>query len=424
MIITQKPILFHLQLTGVCQLKCVGCTNAFASGRDRQSIVKMNSTMPLSNWVRILETIKPFVGRIVFTGGEPTLYSEFEDLLVVVIDWEIPFSILTNGIWPRPQKLINILSNAPEFRNLHISLHGSDPDSHEAFTGIKNSFNKVVSNIRLATNAGIRVSTGTVVTPWNFDKAREIVELGEELKVGLAMFNRYVGEDWANAGANQTQLINCIRSVNALKKEGKSVKFSACIPQCFEGSTSQGCLASLASCAIDPWGNILPCIHTALKCGNLFDKSIYEIWHSSEMQSWRDLVPDACTSCGAFSQCGGGCRADVYAHNNNQDSLMLAPIQSELPISPSNIGKAVLSLPSNARIIPRFQVEKSNVGYVLYKGATVIPVHNETISILATIIEQDYKLADVEREFGSMALSVIGVLFEKDLIHLHSEQSH
>ncbi|NIN93755.1 MAG: SPASM domain-containing protein, partial [Anaerolineae bacterium] len=139
-------------------------------------------------------------------------------------------------------------------------------------------------------------------------------------------FNRYLGPKDPAIEPTDEQLRQAVLQIEALRQEGARVKFGNCIPQCFVESSSTGCLSGVAYCTIDPWGNMRPCNHSPLKCGNLLEQSVEEAWQSAEMQRWRGMIPAECHLCAEFPQCHGGCRAMAIELDLEKDPLAGVPL--------------------------------------------------------------------------------------------------
>ena len=83
----------------------------------------------------------------------------------------------------------------------------------------------------------------------------------------------------------------------------------------------------LGAATIDPWGNMRPCAHVPLTCGNLLEQSLEEIWHSAAMEAWRGKIPEECIGCEEFEVCRGGCRATAMLRGLRRNPLMRASIR-------------------------------------------------------------------------------------------------
>lgn len=324
-----KAAVFFLELTPACNNRCPGCSNVFAQDR---------TTAPLSaaEWKGVIDNLAPHVGWLKLTGGEPTLHPQFQEIVAHISRLDIPFTLFTNGRWPEPESLIAFLLGIPQLNGLLVSLHGPDAPAHEAFTGVGGSFAETVANIRRATKAGFLVSTSTVVTRHNANRVDDMIALAAELGASHAVFNRFIGPSLPGIEAGPAQEKRGLRQVGKLVTERSgtlTVRLGTPLPHCFLSADGNGCLAGIAFCTVDPWGNVRPCNHAPLLCGNLLEQSIEEIWQGPPMTHWRTLVPEVCWQCGELSRCHGGCRADALLRGLDRDPLMRAPLPvSTLPL--------------------------------------------------------------------------------------------
>lgn len=328
--------LFFLELTPACNNACVGCGNVFAGNRSFQ---------PLSarEWHVILDKIAPSACFLEITGGEPTLHPEFREIIEHVETLGTPFNLLTNGRWPEPHSIINLLTRASCLNGILVSLHGASVRSHEAFTGVPGSFAETVDNIKRAVDAGLSVTTSTVLTHQNRSEIESIVALGQELGASGAAFERYIGvplPEWEPSTAELCEVVKLIdilgdtnghgeavkssqrSDIERLSFDDKPVRFGVPIPHCFVANSSNGCRAGTAQATIDPEGNVRPCNYAPVQCGNLLVQSLEEIWQSAAMEEWRRMIPDECLECLHFEECRGGCRAAAMMQGLTRDPLM------------------------------------------------------------------------------------------------------
>jgi radical SAM protein with 4Fe4S-binding SPASM domain len=315
--IYERPIIYSLELTSACSNRCPGCGNVFASHTP--------DVAPLSaeRWRVLLDEIAPYARKLKVTGGEPTLHPEFHDIVTTIAERDIPFTLFTNARWQAPRKLLSFLQQVPQCVGFLISLHGPDALSHEAFTGVRGSFEEAVENIRRATDAGFVVATSTVLTRHNVSRVETMTEFALSLGVDHAVFNRYLGAPLPEVEPSRVALHSAIKSLETLLHKGVPVKYGNPVPQCFAFNSSHGCVAGKAYCTIDPWGRMRPCNHSPTIVGNLFERSLESLWHSKTMEQWRSLTPSECRSCPDSAVCGGGCKAMAELRAEGYDSLNL-----------------------------------------------------------------------------------------------------
>ena len=212
-----------------------------------------------------------------------------------------------------------------------ISLHGPTAPVHESFTNIPGSFDETIANIRLAISAGLLVATSTVITRQNYDQIAEIASLAADLGADHAVVSRYLGEPLPDLEPAAEELLTAVRAIEELRSAGARVRYGDCVPQCFVENSSTGCLAGVAYCAVDPWGNLRPCNHSPAVVGSLLEQPIESLWHSAAMARWRDLIPAACHTCAEFPRCHGGCRALAELRPEQRDPLVGAPLAQARP---------------------------------------------------------------------------------------------
>ncbi|MBU0702548.1 MAG: radical SAM protein, partial [Chloroflexi bacterium] len=285
--VLSTPAIYSLELTPVCNNRCRGCSNVFAEMRDARTI---SPPLGAAEWGAILERIAPHAEQLKLTGGEPTLHPEFEIIVRRVSALGLNFSLFTNACWPDPERVVRFLAGVPQCAGLLISLHGPTAPIHESFTGAPGSFQEAIANIRLATSAGLLVATSTVITRQNYDQIAEIAALTADLGADHAVVSRYLGEPLPDLEPTTEELLAAVRTVEELRRSGARVRYGDCVPQCFVENSSTGCLAGVAYCAVDPWGNLRPCNHSPAVVGSLLEQPIESLWHSAAMEHWRDLI--------------------------------------------------------------------------------------------------------------------------------------
>ncbi len=409
MLVLSFPIHYFLELTSQCNNSCVGCGNVLNN--------KKNHSLSADQWLKIFNKISSHAVHLRLSGGEPTLHPEFKYLIDLIDKIGIPFTLFTNARWHDSERIINFLHNITENKGLLVSIHGSTSDIHEAFTCVNGSFAETIQNIKRAVDAGINVATSTIITRSNYRLVTDIIALTAELGVGRAFFARYLPVQNEIIAPTDDQLKEAIHAIEIHRKNGARAEFSVCIPRCFTPSSSEGCLAGVTYCVIDPWGNVRPCTHTPLICGNLLKQSIEEIWHGPEMQSWRDMIPAQCHSCLEFPKCHGGCRAAAMIEGLEKDPLMGKPILEKPQKPPEE-----LILHEEAYPVSHFTVRSESFGYVLIRGNHVTPVAHQAKPILDAL-NGCLSLRQIREHFGQEALDFVGSLYQKGLVEMREKIS-
>ena len=404
MYILSQPAIYSLELTAVCNNCCAGCSNVYAKNRDP-------GFMSALQWEKLLASFAPEAVQIRLTGGEPSLHPEFFQILTAATRYDARVTIFTNGRWRHPLEFVQQLQGWPRLTGLLISLHGASALSHETFSGIKGSFAETVKNIRLAVQYGIRVSLSTILTCQSIKEIDAVVALSQELGVAHATFNRYLGAPLPGIEPTPEEYLHAIRQIEMLIQSKTPVRYGIGIPQCFAANDSEGCLAGVAYAAIDPWGNLRPCAHADTIVGSLHTTSLIDLWHSPQMNTWREQVPAECPRCPAFSVCHGGCRAVPGLRPEQRDPLRGARL-NEFKYTP-----AERLLPENGKPSLLARIRPESFGYVLLGNGRMYPVRAESFALLEALDGQTTFL-ELNQRFGQRELNLLGELWSAGMISI------
>jgi radical SAM protein with 4Fe4S-binding SPASM domain len=402
--ILTSPAIYALELTPTCNNRCPGCSNIYSGQRAPAST-------DADTWIRWLAVIGPAAVQIRLTGGEPTLHSGFLRILRAATSYDAWVTVFTNGRWHDPHALVTALAQMPRLSGLLVSLHGWNAQQHEAFSGVPGSFDEAITSIRLALAAGVRVALSTVITRQNWQDLASVVDLGRELGVQHVAFNRYLGEPSSDIEPDEVQQRAACDEIERLIAAGTAVKYGIGLPQCFMVNASEGCLAGVAYAAIDPWGRLHPCVHSPSIIGSLHEQSLAELWHSPAMTAWRDLMPDECESCGAYSACHGGCRAVQELRPDRRDPLRRSALTSFVRHDRPR------ALPAGGRPVLRGALRPEPFGYVVLGQGQLLPVRLEAKPLLAAC-DGTSTFASLDERFGQPGLELLGDLWEAGLLQI------
>jgi len=412
-----SPVFAFLELTPLCNNRCPGCGNVFVErGKEAKGTREAKPFLSAAQWWKVLKKLHPHIFSLRLTGGEPTLHPEFAEIVHSVVEMGIPFSLFTNARWSQPAQIVHLLQRIPQCTGLLVSLHGPDPASHDAFTDVPGSFHETVANVRRAIAAGLTVAISTIITSLNYYRVPEMLRLIRELGATCIVFNRFltIHQDTPLVPTDE-QLITAMQAVDEARSEGVPARFSVCIPQCFYPSSSSGCLAGVAYCTIDPWGNVRPCNHAPLLCGNILEQSVEEIWHGEAMRRWREMFHPDCSRCVELPRCHGGCKAMALVRGLDHDPLMRGPITEKRPSQPVKH-----TLYAGARPLPRFRLRPEPFGYVLVRHSQVIPVTSAARPLLDAL-DGATTLQDIKNRFGQEGLNFVGMLYTKGFVELRED---
>lgn len=145
--------MLNIYLTNACNLRCPHCF--MRSGQP------FKNELPKDEWLRILSEFKAEGGEsVTFSGGEPLMNRDFDAILRHASTIGLATTVLSNGIlWTKDR----IDALAPFISEIQISIDGFDEDSNAKIRGVGH-FDRVVRNVILMANSGIRTSVATTFT--------------------------------------------------------------------------------------------------------------------------------------------------------------------------------------------------------------------------------------------------------------------
>lgn len=326
-----KPRLVFWELTKSCNLKCVHCR----ASADNEIF---KGELDTDNIMRIIDDIASFAKPIlVLTGGEPLYRKDIFTIVEYANNKGFRLALATNGTLIDKDIALKIKKSG--IQRVSISIDGKDAHSHDAFRGIKGSFNKAVGGTALLEDAGVEFQFNTTITRRNVEELEEIILLSE--KAGAKALHIFmlvpVG---CGAEIAETDMLPKQKYEDTLiwlyeRMKSTNMEFKAtCAPPYYriirqkakeEGrivsvqtdgmaAMTRGCLAATGVCFISNTGDMQPCGYLPVIAGNVNEKAFKEIWvHSELFNELRDLdnLKGKCGRCGYKAVCAG-CRARAY----------------------------------------------------------------------------------------------------------------
>ena len=191
------PMTLQFELTGQCNLACKHCYNR-SGDLDRETL------MTPDKWCELAHQIVADGGifQCIISGGEPLLLGDrLFDIMDILHEDGTSFVVITNGFLLTPEKVKRF--SKYRFYWFQISLDGVNAEIHDAFRGVKGSWERAVKGAIEISNAGIPLVIAHTVTPDNLMQVEDMVELsyrlgasriilGEVLPSGRAIRNQQI----------------------------------------------------------------------------------------------------------------------------------------------------------------------------------------------------------------------------------------
>jgi mycofactocin radical SAM maturase len=311
------PICLTWELTYACNLACVHCLSS-SGKRDPREL----STEQCKAIIDELQKMQVFYVNI--GGGEPTVRSDFWELVDYATSHQVGVKFSTNGV--RIDEKVAQRLAASDYVDVQISLDGATAEVNDAVRG-PGSFDMAVRALENLKNAGFTdAKISVVVTRENVTQLDEFKALADRYDATLRITRLRPSGRGADVWDDLHPLPEQQRDLyDWLVEHGSNVLTGDSFFHLSAFGDGQGslpglnlCGAGRVVCLIDPIGDVYACpfaIHDNFLAGNIVaDGGFESVWQTSEL--FRELrepqSAGACASCNFYDSCRGGCMAAKF----------------------------------------------------------------------------------------------------------------
>ena len=307
---TDKSV--YIYLTNNCNERCKHC---YMYAGD----VKIQE-LSSDKWIEILtELAAAGCTGVTFTGGEITVYKDFERVIRHAHQVGLMVSVLTNGVlWT--DELIESLSSCID--EVQISIDGYDRDSYYAVRQY-DGFDLAINSVKQFCKYGTKVSVA--VTPL-YEGLKAFIE-------GFETFAKDFIKEYPEVLIKVNHELIPGREVNTTSEENNEYKqqLISMIERLYPDFYTEAFVLNykdktirkncgFGGVSIAPNGDVYWCnrIHELKSAINILDHSIFEIMDISERVKRNTSVDNTsiCNSCEIKYICGGGCRIKYKGIDN------------------------------------------------------------------------------------------------------------
>jgi radical SAM protein with 4Fe4S-binding SPASM domain len=167
------PIQLSISVTQQCNFKCEYC---YTAPIDMDSSSKESTKqLDLPKVLSLLEEASEF-GTIfvLITGGEPTLFKGWMDVILKILELNMIPVLTTNGSVITRQQLETLAAaGMPE---ITFSLDAASPYLHHKITQTHNTFDRVIAAIQNSVDVGLYTLVKCVLTTSNYGNIPELID--------------------------------------------------------------------------------------------------------------------------------------------------------------------------------------------------------------------------------------------------------
>jgi mycofactocin radical SAM maturase len=347
------PICLTWELTYACNLSCVHCLSS-SGRRDPREL----STEQCKSIIDELQRMQVFYVNI--GGGEPTVRSDFWELVDYATAHQVGVKFSTNGV--KIDKKVAARLAASDYVDVQISLDGATAEVNDAVRG-PGSVAMAVRALENLSEAGFKdAKISVVVTRHNVSQLDDFKALADKYGATLRITRLRpsgrgadVWDELHPTQAQQRELYNWLVANGEGVLTGDSFFHLSAYGDALPGLNL--CGAGRVVCLIDPIGDVYACpfaIHEQFLAGNIVaDGGFQQVWQTSELfQELRSpQTGGACSKCNHYDSCRGGCMAAKFFTGLPMDG----------PDPECVIGNGELALAA-AGEIPKSSVDHSRTG--------------------------------------------------------------
>ncbi len=336
------PFLIVWNFTNMCNLRCKHCY--------QRADKPLPDELSLEEKLMLVDQLdKAGVAAIALSGGEPTIHPDFYRIVSEISSRGMYAAVATNG-WVFADIRNLVKAKKAGLRYVEVSIDSADPKKHDWFRGVPGSWERAVKALKNAVKLGISNALAVTLTKVNVDEVDDILDLAEEIGVQRVVFFNFVpvgrGKDNIWLDLDPLEREEVLRKLFKEMKYRKGLQIISTAPQYGRVSMQLsggkevapthfyvgddpivkavaefvgGCGAGRIYAAIQPNGDVTPCVFMPITVGNIREKPFWDIWTNTPLFNLlrdRDKLKGFCKKCPYRNVCGG-CRARAYGYYND-----------------------------------------------------------------------------------------------------------
>jgi len=297
------PLHAMVELTHRCNLDCVHCyCQRLATGRGRREL-------RTQEWTRVLDELAALgVLHLTLTGGEILVRPDFWEIARRAKTLRFSVTLFTNGTLITDAVADRLADLCPT--SIEMSLLGATEQTHDRLARARGAWRRTMRAADLLRERSLAFVLKTTLMRENFCELAELERTAtgrgcRAFRIGTEISPRNDGSrepERHRIGARERldYYVSAIGGAPVLPVEQPTRALSWEKSLCGAGSTG---------CAVDPYGDLLPCLQLFLPFGSVRERSLREMWDDPPEQIRRlrrtlryGQLP-ACRACGLIDYC-------------------------------------------------------------------------------------------------------------------------
>ena len=319
-------------VTNRCNLKCRHC---YVEAEKKKTVE------PSTEEARAIidQLVKAKVFTLSFSGGEPLLRDDLYELLTYASK-SLIVNVASNGLLIDEDIAKNLKSSG--ITHVQLSMDGLK-EAHDYLRGKKGAFNTLKETTTILKKVGLKFGMTTVVYKKNVHQVKETIKYAEALGAFTIRFYRLIHTGRGKDASLDTTTSEYKKALEVIYNYKGNIHVLAdeAFGFLLHGKENPhqwvGCQAGRTLAGIKANQQVVPCPmfeDPVFFCGKLPDEAFTDIWENSPVLTrFRNLdtIHGKCHQCTYLDQCGGGCRAAVYAKTGDLYASDYRCFKEEIP---------------------------------------------------------------------------------------------
>jgi pyrroloquinoline quinone biosynthesis protein E len=321
-----KPLAMICELTHRCPLRCVYCSNPL-------QLQATKNELDTAGWQSAFtQAAELGVLHAHFTGGEPLLRVDLEELIRSAHEAGLYTNLITSGMGLTDRRMDAL--EAAGLDHFQLSFQDCEAEGAAAISGVNVHERKVSLAKRLATGP-FAFTINLVVHRQNLDRLEQLLAFAESfspqrIEIANVQYYGWALENRQRLMPTREQVERSIGVVAAAQERLRGRMTIDFVLPDYHARFPKACMGGWGErlLLVDPSGDILPC-HAAkvipgMRFENVRSTALREIWQSSEsFQRFRgeEWMAETCRSCERRTLDHGGCRCQAFLLTGNAEAI-------------------------------------------------------------------------------------------------------
>ena len=321
------PLAMLCELTHACPLSCSYCSNPL-------KLEERSGELSTEKWFDVFEQARDIgVLQVHFSGGEPGLRKDLEELNRFSVDLGLYTNLITSGVSLTEKRISAMAKDG--LSHVQISIQDSNEKMANWIGGNPRGYKKKFEIAAAARKHNLSLTINAPIHRINIDHIGDIIDMAVKMdahRLEVAHV-QYYGWAYHNRHAlmpKRSQLMKATEIVEKAVKDlaGKLV-IDYVVPD-YYARRPKACMGGWGRqfFNISPSGKVLPC-HAAesitdLEFDTVRDKSLLDIWNNSPaFQRFRgtEWMPAKCRGCPRKEIDWAGCRCQAFAITGSASNM-------------------------------------------------------------------------------------------------------